>query len=189
MASRIPNTFLRAGDPIITSFDWTDIATGTGIVTFYGKRLHDGSDFVYLLSGTDLIKSLGEVSGAPLDLDFDSTLNKSSEVKGIAYVSGTFVISANGEQFSLSAQIFHFDGTTETAISSEITFPTQTASGDGDRKIFSLKMPITTDTVFTSGEILRVTMKLTRIAGGNNATLEHSSSQPLIMQIPFFVDQ
>jgi len=183
--------YRKTGEPIIATYDWQDLADGTGIITFYGKRLHDGSDYIYSLLRNDSIVSYSSENstGGSLDLNFETTFSKSMTVKGTAYLSCEVVIAEDKEAYKISGQVQKYDGSAETNISAVVEAPTQTAGVDFHRKAYSIKIPITTETKFSKGDILRFNIIVTRTVGSHEASLYHSPTNPCLIQIPFKIDE
>jgi len=186
MAEVLPINFPLPTENLFASYDWFDTNTGTGIQTFYGKRIYNGTAYKYLLSKSDaLISYESEGAGASFDLDFDISFVNTVYIDGFAYITGSFYIQTAGAVYKVSGQLFHYDGSTETAASAEISGPNETAGGGNERKYFCVKIPITTKTKITGGDTLRLTIKLTKVGGTDGVHLEHSATHPFIAAIPF----
>lgn len=167
MADNLPISFAIPAEQAIASYNWTDIADGTGVVSFYLIESGNSSGVDYhLVSNISYSNStnIGAGSGVTTDLDYDSTpFNSPRTVNGTATLEVPMYLP-EAETGYLKAQLFKYDGSTETAISSEIQSPTKTAGVP----IAFLQIPLT-ETLFGVGDILRLTLKMTHVAfGGAN---------------------
>ncbi|GAG77875.1 unnamed protein product, partial [marine sediment metagenome] len=87
--------FLKAGELTLASYDWTDIASGTGYSTYYGIDLEDAS--TVLIESSILDSLTGSTNYAFPDamalrgeFNFDVTFNLPRYVKGELLVSETY---------------------------------------------------------------------------------------------------
>ena len=119
-------------DKSIASYDYTDIASGTGYSIFYGANIADGTiSGSYVLSDnafySDKVTTYANVPQAVTNfanIDFDVTFNMPRTAKGKVIVCvpvgiGRETGQANGVlTMNLSGSIIHYDGTTETNLGS-----------------------------------------------------------------------
>lgn len=159
--------------PQIASYDWTDIAEGTGIVELYGATGElTGGEFYYLSENTEFSKT-GATSGTisssqnwekGVDVDFDLPefqFSKTLKGKGRCfaqwgYGSGS---SVSGNSYVI-IKVRKWDGTTETDL---VSAQTQTeARGDVSgidyfTGILEFDIP---KTHFKRGDVLRLTVEV-----------------------------
>jgi len=174
----------------IASYDYTDIAEGTGIVKFMGfKHWVSGSALYALTTGIPYsnwhpnlaaglkgieTKTAAITTGDALrnTFDFDlSAFNAPKIIRGTAYLNIPFAGQSADADSSHSGYvkcfIQHWDGTTPTTIGSAVSDVINfsgTVLYDG-----VLCMPITiTQKQFKKGEILRVKVELWGYTGGVN---------------------
>lgn len=150
----LPITYRKSRDNIITTYNYIDIADGTGIIKFYLTRSKNTSGEDYHLI-TQTLTCEGAISVRDLTQeaqDFDLTaFNLPKTIKGIAYLSGE--LSSGGNNASVSITLKHWDGTNETPISATITSPITTINA-----VVFLEIPITTVKQFKKGDVLRATV-------------------------------
>ncbi len=163
----------------ITTFDFTDIATGLGIENFWGTPVVDnsGTDFTLLPtqehSGNGDENTIQSGEGTTT-LNFNSsTFNLPRTAKGIAYVSFGGK-SGNASATSFSAQIAVVDsGGTPTNISSVIESPQ--IAGANFLVSSLLALPLT-QTGIKKGEKLRLIIKIIVDATAGTGTLLHDNT-------------
>jgi hypothetical protein len=123
-----------AGAEQLVSYDYTDIANGTGIQTFYPTRVSINGTNYYSLSPSviysdviytqsSLITQSGvEVYNKMLDLDFDIPINLPKTIKGSVLINVPFALentNTNTESRGfINAILRKWDGTTETTLAS-----------------------------------------------------------------------
>lgn len=179
----------------IASYSFTDVSSGTGIVKYYPLVGLDDSGATYHLV-EDVADSYtvqtASINGT-VTLTFDSPrFNLSREVKGIGYLSAHVYEGANAH---ITAQLWRWDGTTATAIS------TKTTSGigiNGQTKAYYLELPVTASVTIASGEQVRLIVEYVATGVGNNK-IGHSptnqtsptadlSNTQMVIGVPFRVD-
>ena len=165
MAEVMPINFPLPSESAVASYNYTDIAEGTGVTMFYLAATHgdniltpnqiyseviEHSTGAHILT-TDFVKNM--------DVDYDlSAFNSPRTVKGTAYInftghiwkSGTAVVTAK-----FTIKVRKWDGTTETEIGNATTAEITDAAG---YKLTALAIPLT-QTHFAIGDILRVTIE------------------------------
>ena len=147
----IPKRFLKSAEGAVASYDYTDIAEGTGIQTFYATQSRDAATQRYLLMEAALYPESPVIINNQ-DIDFDLTMfNLPKVVKGTAYVSLGAFIDGSPQTYTIAVQVRKWDGTAETNISSVIS---DTVS-DSSHKMMLLKIPLT-QTNFKKGDVLRL---------------------------------
>lgn len=178
--------------PVIASFNYTDIADGTGNILIYTWNYIDNATPKYgLISGNTLSSSVVSPQGAAaavtpaflqvLDLDFDLTpFVLPRELKGIVRGSITLggrTTAAAPNSFSVYAivRLRHWDGATETTIASMQT-ETWTAGGGAinvkESKVVGFSLDATAGQHFAEDDQLRVTVEIWgQSTGGGKANV------------------
>ena len=168
MTNILPTNIPIPVEAAIASYDYYDIAEGTGIKKFYGYVTKDSAGLKYYLGIDAVYSSLIETVTAAaeypgyniqLDLDFDLTpFNLPRIIKGTALINQAMHVFV-GTKPSVNAYIIYkvrkWDGTTETEIAS---IQTETITGIAE-KIFSIPITIP-KTHFKKGEILRLSVQI-----------------------------
>jgi hypothetical protein len=176
----IQKKYLRASEGAIASYDYTDIAEGTGMQILYGfdstPGIGGGGSFVsggsYHLTSSQVystniespvIPAAGSTFAKCADLDFDlGAFNLPKTVEGTAFVSVTQLVHSLSGGGSASAYIhaylYKWDGTTETALAN--------ASGavlkalTGTYEVNTSLIPLTiSQTHFKKGEQIRLNIQ------------------------------
>ncbi len=150
----IPKTYRKSRDPILANFDWTDIAAGTGYEDYFLIESEDSGDKDHhLTSQHDYSNSVFiQASNSTSDLDYDLTPFVFPRT-----LNGTVLISlplwAAGEVTPVfTAELYRWDGSTETQIGSTITYaPNLLATTP---IMIYLRMPIV-NALIPAGETLR----------------------------------
>lgn len=164
----------------IVSYDYTDIADGTGIEIFYLMNENTGGTDDYLLTpnimySNDVFSSgttNSEAYAQMLDIDFDVIFNIPKRIRGNIVISipfgiVTFAAAATGVYIIIKAR--HWDGTTETELGSAQTEPhTEAAAQATDSSLKTVKIPVAL-THFAVGETLRITVEMWGIRGADGS--------------------
>lgn len=171
----IPQNF-QSISPVIANYDFVDIASGTGYITFYpGLSLNNTiyttvndivlSNFKFYTTGPNPYiggtLSSSATKSVVADYDFDVVLNRPMDISGKAFVNLPVYTnqssgSTDGDVYFVVA-VSKWDGSTETQIaSSEIQlYPVVI---DGYRMLCtSFTLPLTH---FKRGETLRLTLRV-----------------------------
>jgi hypothetical protein len=163
----------------LISYNYDDIADGTGYVTYYGALANDGTPITTTTPtvNSEWIKSVIQQNVSTtltqyFDYDFDITFNLPKNVKGDILVNvplGIAAASASQLDFSFRAIVkaYHYDGSTETQLGSTATGILYDASGlqndnaDDERASAVALLTISQSTIqhFKKGEILRITVE------------------------------
>lgn len=161
--------------PVIASFSFTDIADGTGVISFNGAKSVTSAGDGYILTtqsifSNDIETASGTVASNNvfvklLDLDFDAVLNTPRDLFGTAYINATsygqFAAGAGGSHSSkMIFKIRKWDGSSETEIISVETETLTNAIGTGaitKEWLVNVTIP---ETHFNIGETIRVTAEL-----------------------------
>lgn len=184
----VPVVFRNQGERVITSFDYTDIADGTGIIDYQGFSCETSGGVTYKLNRQATYSSQIETTQAltaintyqkEMDLDFDlTTFNLPQTLRGKAIIQFAWGHDAytggNTNNAYIIAKLRKWDGTTETEIAHIQTETLDITNGVTKYRIAN--MPITIpQTLYKKGETLRLTIEgwaLTN-GGGSNLTIGH----------------
>ena len=165
----IPKYFRNIGEKNLVSYDYMDIATGTGIQSFYLHSSETSAGTTYHLTGTvaysdDILRQLD--GNGTTDDDFDLTaFNLPKTVKGTAHLIvpwyAAYGGSAGSGSMSMVCKIRHWDGTTETDLAT-VTSETIIIAALGAAKGGVWNFPMTiAQKHFKKGDILRVSVAMT----------------------------
>ncbi len=173
----LPQKFPTQPPSAIATYDYIDIATGTGHVTFYGSGSWTSAGLsTYLIQQAFFGNGTLVEGTSTLDL---SPFNFPSTVKGIAYVS--FYLNKSAAGGHTVTMKFQKVSDTTTDISSAIISRTLSAAATTQE---TLVIPLT-ETHFKRGDILRLEVVIS--AGAGTATIEvtPTGAEPMILSIPF----
>ena len=154
----------------IASYNYTDVADGTGGITLYGKKAENGS----FLSTISQASADSGIKTGTFNLDL-TPFNITRTAMGTAELF--FVARGTGDNSNYSARIYHYDGSTETAISSTET----TANVSDDPWELLLRFSLT-EKLFRKGDILRLKMYT------GSMGIHLTSDKPLILNMSFKLD-
>jgi len=186
--AQIPGAYPLPAETAVASYDYTDIAEGTGTVIYYGYNSKTSAATVsYHLSKSPLVYSAdietitshGSASSAQVyDFDFDlPSFNLPQTIRGTAMVNSSYAVSNAAVNVSgwPVVRLRKWDGTS----SSEV------AVGTGEELTLSGADEITTSSIvlavpsthFKKGETLRLTMEMWKRnqqqPGSNDFVLAH----------------
>ena len=163
---------LQPAPPQLVSYNFVDIATGTGYVNYYAGTASGANVLSNFPFYSDSILSTNTITspdytGVSLDLDFTVLLNNPIDIKGNAIVDvpvGFVNIAGNSTAKTfIKAFIKKWDGvnpdvTLGGGSSSEWT--TATTAGNWNYNIRTATIPITTVQHIKRGEYLRLTVEV-----------------------------
>ncbi len=171
----LPNIYTREDERVLATFDFFDVADGTGFVKYWlsassspATDYHLGTEQVY----STVIDTKGTSTTSStkiIDLDFDLTsFNLPRTIRGTALVQSTLkVSSAAGTTINtvfMQTRIRKWDGTNETEIAVARSQNVVQINGTIGHEM--ILFPITIPkTHFRKGETLRVTVELWGIKG------------------------
>lgn len=182
----VPVRYRKFQEKAIASYSFTDLASGTGYVVYYGAQAPSGSTFlseqainsdrVTLDSGAAAAVAANEAAATPkINKNFDVTFNIPRTVKGTVFVEIPHGWYDSGNQTTYQkvfCQIQKYDGTTATTLvalsGAQWLASGQTAAAEQRDTNSSLsgEIPLTN---FKKGESLRLNIyDNTWEAGGNN---------------------
>lgn len=161
-------------DTGIASYSFSDIASGTGIITFYAGE--GGSTPSKILSSTKFYSStyitslaVGAGDGSAsvftklIDIDFDVLMNRQITLRGdvAMNVSVAFLSGSIFEIYTI-IKIRKWDGTTETDLSTSGQSETVTFTGTSPTVVYKYTTPIvkTPSSIIKKDEYLRMTVEL-----------------------------
>ena len=202
----------------IASYNFTDIASGTGYVTFFGIEYEDDTHGLSpnQVTSEEYRSASTGTGGTALreEFDFDTeAFNLPRHVKGDLLVTEAYACSEAGTPNTTvftKVRIFHVaSDSTETEIGTQITTDTITSSSDANLKLGKrTTIKFTVDKLFKKGEKLRVNIEVHGSGGSGNSRyyLYHSGDNKgtgpteddsnefivvdpnLIISIPFEID-
>jgi hypothetical protein len=162
MMAGIPTNF-QAISNVLANYNFVDIASGTGYITFYAGKTVDLnilSNFTYY---SDILYTEGVALASTnnylsLDVDFDTLVNRPLDVKGLAIVNIPVNPSTSTTTTYAIVYFRKWDGVSETNIANN----TSRTSGTGGTTSFymlsvDLDIPLTH---FKKGETMRLTIML-----------------------------
>lgn len=185
-------TFPPVQEQAIASFNWQDIAEGTGIVKFYGYKWSNSTSSYYGLTTQLLYSEVIEdtETGQPgsftdfFNQSFDSAaFNRPQIVDGTAYVQVCWSIDPHISDDVTESKgiitIAKWDGTTATTIGSGTT-STYTATTGATKDVITAINITCTETHLKVGEKLRVTVQLQwkKTAGSGTALRATTAHDP-----------
>ena len=162
MARNLPVNFPIPGETAVASYDYTDVAEGTGIQKFYLTSETTNATISYMLSEiVEACSVAGDTNDSILQLlttashNFDLTaFNAPRRIKGNAFLSFRMKKSdANANKLKITLK--KVSGAAVTNITSQITSQSAVAA----LKYGLLKLPITTLVNFKKGDILRLNVE------------------------------
>ena len=211
----VPVNYRKSSEAAIASYNYTDIAEGTGVVVLYGVETEDNTtkDYSLVLNSicsTEISTGVTIPTGAAtkgLDLDFDVKFNLPKILKGVVRAQITWSSNASGganlggtSYVVLRVRKFSEGVETEIAMNTKsktlvVAYPSQAG------QTALIEIPINTRIHFKKDDILRMTVELwsTASAGGDILSLYHDAtgsstaisgiqSTKMIFQVPFVVD-
>ena len=171
--ANIPVQFRKSSEAAIASYSYTDLAEGTGVVTYQGFSTKEDTTTDYHLGITivhsaDIEKELGSSSGtsftAGTEIDFDlAQFNLPKSIEGTALIQiPTYCYTTSGGSGTftgyIQVKLRKWDGSTETEIANTRTPDISCAAGGTNNHKVNL-MPLTIPkTHFKKGEILRISI-------------------------------
>jgi hypothetical protein len=164
----VPRVYRNSGEGVIATYNFFDIAGGSGIVTFYGATDQSGNGILTNNAiSTDSVETAKVITSdnftKEIDKDFDVTINKATTVDGITTINVPLTLRrTNGApQAYITAKLRKYSGTTETEIASGTSATITEAIDDtyNHDPIVLIRFD-TPQTVFKRGDILRVTLEV-----------------------------
>lgn len=203
----LPNAYQRGGEGAVASYDSTDIADGTGSISFYGASTQISGATAYITTKEAVYSATVETARSTqgvTTMNFDtSAFNLPRTAKGTAYFNCALGAAQN-ILCHVSVTIQKYDGTTATNISSgAVVSPTLTGGITAASQTKEIHLPIPlTQTLIKKGEQLRAVVAFDAENNGaceighdpQNRTGTHilTATQPvsskMIFYVPFKID-
>jgi len=177
--------FGNVDSPAIASYDWVDIATGTGYIIYYGATTEDSdgtdeimtddSDIYSRSIDTNYAIQHGDkfTDGAAVDKDFDLTaFTNPYTVKGTAIIqNGIYVTGRASETASayITYNFFKVSGGVETNIGTKTTIQWDKSADAKTYYTTHIRVPMT-HTSFAQDDLLRVNVQVFASGTGTGTT-------------------
>tara|TARA_R100001530_G_scaffold74586_1_gene52508 strand:- start:10 stop:585 length:576 start_codon:yes stop_codon:yes gene_type:complete len=190
MADQLPVNFATPTEGSIASYNYTDVADGTGVIVFYGAITEDdsGSDYI-LTTKTTPSRGIAEnryINQTNSPYDFDLTaFNLPRTVKGTATAHFEIAVGSTNA-VTPTVQVQKVSNSVVTNVSAVITGPTQATNA----YVYNMDIPLT-KTHFKKGDILRVVVTHNTAADTDincDPSGERYNALPLQFHIPFDLD-
>ncbi len=164
-------TIYRKNPPYIVSYNFFDIAEGTGIITFYGANTVDNAVSKYVLSTVPVYSNDKITVGAGgaaaedairVDADFDVVFNKPQNIRGkltaqISWIQGHTTSAGGASTGYVIVKVKKGDVVFAQNIKSDTHF---VLSLEAEGKTVNIEIDIPTVQHFKAGETLRITVEL-----------------------------
>ena len=167
--------------PNIISYDYQDISDGANMQIFYACAAVNSAGTTYFLT-TETIEggNVSAISTSTQNHDYDFEFQIPRTIKGTAFLSASIGANATAPTdriMTVTATLYHWDGTTETSLSATQTSAafTITQATQASRRI-TFKIPITTEKHFKEGDSLRLTMITATTQGSGQYGYGHNPS-------------
>lgn len=176
----IPRKYYKGSD-IAATYDYIDLATGTGYKNYYPAGGKDSTGNIYFLTSalldSDLANFGANFTSGTTTLNFDMTFGAPAIINNAdALVNFRTQMSGTSSGYVVFT-IYHVRGSTVTSIGSTQS-PTYSTSGATEYARRLLKISLTKK-YFQAGDILRFTMAITRLTGGIDLEWDPAGRQVL----------
>jgi hypothetical protein len=167
--ARVPDFFGQGSETNIASYDYVDIASGTGMIELYcGLATTSNKIMSNIKFYSSHVSTYYATPGiqanwtTALDYDFDILINKPLTIKGNAMVNVPVAAYDPGTQARATCYIRKWDGTTETDIVSGSSDPVIQVGAGSTGWLYgqSATKLVVPQTNFKKGEYLRLTIVL-----------------------------
>ena len=174
----VPQNFQSISN-VIASYDFVDIASGTGYITLYAGTTCDLKVLSNFIFASNTVADDASTAGATvgyelmIDHDYDLLLNRPLDIKGLGVVNVPIRAGNISNDYYCIVILRKWDGVTETDI---VTNTGSTISAGADNVYFmnsiDLNCPLTH---YKKGEYLRLTIRLygNSSAGAANVQYGH----------------
>lgn len=176
----------RKSPEAIVAYNYTDIAEGTGIVTFYGASNQSGwfltQNTLYSMSAATTFT--GQTNGTLFNQDMDVTFNLAKDIKGklIANVPVAFDNSTVGNKTpTIAVTVYHYDGSTATQLataSGSLTATPASTNTPAKDQVACIILTIA-QKHFKAGHTLRINVTVT-LSGTGTGAVGHDPGNRLI---------
>ncbi len=172
-------TKFTTASPVIATYDFTDIAEGTGVVKFYLFETEiTGGAVDYHLGTAVVYSSTLMIGGSYADLDYDLTqFNIPKTIGGTAIINMPWHIFPGGTTMTLTlvCKLKKND-----VVIATVTSPTASVAGGeaetGNVWCFPMTIP---QTHFAAGDVLRLTIEATSTGGSGGSQLASYGIDPV----------
>ena len=191
----------------IASFDFTDLASGTGVEIFFGTASDSfNSTLDYHLVSTGDAKAgratTQRASAGTTVVEFETTeFNLQRTARGTAFLSASMGLNNTKGHITGEISIIHADGG-ETIIADKVSGQSVTIGATDTSEMMFIPLPLT-ETIIKEGEKLRLSVDIFQASSGNMelghdptgeagsiiplSTTTHTTKMQLLM--PFRVDE
>lgn len=174
MASNLPINFAIPGESAIASYNWTDVADGTGVITFYASAKRDSSGYDYVLGTDESERTSLEYTQASssssssaekiIDLDFDLTaFNSPRIIRGTAKFTIPFnhksTVGTKTSYGYVIGVLKKYYNSVETIIGTATSISHTSTSSTYSTPVIAEMSASLTKTHFEKGSILRLTLE------------------------------
>ena len=184
----IPIVHRKSAENVIATYDYIDIAEGTGTVQYYGirgKTLSGSSLFYSIIKGLTYFD--GTENGCITDDDGATAMNMTSFnfpkiIKGNLYLTGTFVATSAG---TVGFTIQKVSKGIVTNLANKDWIPTTAAV---TRFLLKFEIP---KTLFKVGDILRILVEVVGCAANEGLHINSESVlgyEPFKIYVPYKID-
>ena len=161
----LPTIYRRSSEGAIATYDYVDVAEGTGIIIYYACVAETSTAEAFILTAQELYSTRIQEDteqGNSIERNFDlAPFNLPQTVKGTGYVS-CFLNNGAGAGATVQARILKWDGSSESVVSAAVI--SQSITNGVEEGIL---LPFTmTETHFKTGDVLRLEVIITAPAGG-----------------------
>lgn len=155
-----PKSFVRSNEGSLTTYDYKDVADGTGVIVFNAGQCYTGSTSAFILDGNTFYSDLiyNSYNGAS-SMTFDTGIfNTPRTVKGNAVLSIPIWNSSASNAGTVKITIQKVSGGSASSISSQTTVNAPIGNGAYNMTLTRVAL---TETNFAIGDNLRVVIDIT----------------------------
>jgi hypothetical protein len=169
--------FVKGGERTIASYDWTDIANGSGIVNFFATTLKGAATTSYSLLDNAMDSYTTHTSqgiNANNTYNFDVEFRFPKIMTGDSYFFVPIFSDPRGTaSLTTTANIglYHYDGTTETQMGSTISDSVSASSGGQAIKLVAGVVSLSGVRNFKVGDKLRLKVNIVTGASASGASV------------------
>ena len=159
----------------VASYDWTEVASGEGYVTFDGFASVTSTATDYHMSNNVLgtgSQTYAVDTSSTASIDFDTTpFNSPRYVQGNALIAFTHAIFASaaggGKTNAITVAVYHYDGSTETSLGTATCEALTSVANQLVKATRQFVIPLTPKH-FKIGDILRIKVTVAWAGGEGN---------------------
>lgn len=168
--SPMPRTFGSVGDTTLANYNFTDLASNTGMFKFYGGACINSATTTYILSNYIYLSQPVNTTGTMatgdtdwtkrIDVDFDLVLGKPLNLLGLAILNIPMYVgyASTTIHYHVIAKIRKYDGANEIEIANGQTSDLEAGDAALHEQQSAIKITIPL-THFKKGETLRLTLE------------------------------